>query len=106
MGLTRTRVDLKYNDWCLIRQGEDTEGETVDNVKMEAEVRAMNLQAKEHQGVSATLQVRRKAWRLPWWQWIGICLPTQGTQVLSLVWKIRRAAEHLSPRSTTPELAL
>ena len=99
-------MDLKSNDWCLIRQGEDTEGETVGNVKMEAEIRAMNLQAKEHQGVSATLQVRRKAWRLSWWQWIEIRLPMQETQVLSLVWKIPRAAEHLSPRSTTPELAL
>lgn len=34
-------------------------------MKMEAEIEVMWPQAKEHQGVSATPEVKRKAWTLP-----------------------------------------
>ena len=36
-------------------------------------------------------------------QWIGICLPMQGTWVRSLVQKIPHAMEELSPQTTTIE---
>ena len=36
-------------------------------------------------------------------QWLRICLPMQGTQVLSLVLKILPAVEQLSPCATTTE---
>ena len=38
-------------------------------------------------------------------QWVGICLPVQGTVVQSLVGKILHAVEQLSPCATTTEPA-
>ena len=39
-------------------------------------------------------------------QWLGICLPMQGTRVQALVREVPRAAEQLSPWATTTEPAL
>ena len=39
-------------------------------------------------------------------QWLRICLPMQGAQVQTLVWKIPHIVEQLSPCATTAEPVL
>lgn len=55
-------VSPKFNDWCPQKRRRGHRDREKDNVKMEAEIREIQLQAKEHKEGRQLLEAGRQTW--------------------------------------------